>query len=213
MMSRLLNTLKMAGLFVSLACSLSLIPSAWAQAPAPGPQARPRPGNQMVQRPAMQWQGRRLGRQAMMRPEMIRQLLRNPEVLKRFGITDDQRKKLEDILFNTEKTGIEAQAVMQVRRLELRHLLQADNPDRGAIDKKLQEVSQAQTALVRARLNELLDARSVFSKDQLEKIREAAANLRRPMQRRTMQGQGQFPGRRREGAAPFTPAPPLPPGK
>jgi len=212
-MSRLLNILKMAGPFVSLACSLSLVPPARAQSAAPEPQAGPRPRNQMIQRPAMQWQGRRLDGQAMMRPEMIRRLLRNPEVLKRFGITDDQRKKLEDILFNTEKTGIEARATVQVRRLELRHLLEADNPDRGAIDKKLQEASQAETALLRARLNGLLDARSVLSKDQLEKIREAVANLRSPMGRRRMQGQGQPAGRRREGAAPAPPAPPLPPGK
>jgi len=212
-MSRLLNILKMAGLFVSLSCSLLLVPSARGQSAAPEPQAGPRPRNQMIQRPAVQWQGGRLDGQAMMRPEMIHQLLRNPEVLKRFGITDDQRKKLEDILFNIEKTGIEARATVQVRRLELRHLLEADNPDRGAIDKKLQEASQAQTALLRARLNALLDARSVFSKDQLEKIREAAANLRSPMGRRRMQAQGQSAGRRRESAAPAPPAAPLPAGK
>jgi len=212
-MCRLLNILKMAGFFVSLSCSLLLVPSARAQSAAPEPQAGPRPRNQRIQRPAMQWQGRRLDGQAMMRPEMIRQLLRNPEVLKRFGITDDQRKKLEDILFNIEKTGIEARATVQVRRLELRHLLEADNPDRGAIDKKLQEASQAQTALLRARLNALLDARSVFSKDQLEKLREAVANLRSPMGGRRMQGQGQPAGRRRESAAPAPPAAPLPAGK
>ena len=132
-------------------------------------------------------------------------MLRRPEVQKELGITDEQRKKLEDLAFNVEKAAILGRAAMQVSWLELSRLESAENPDRAAIDKKIQEISQAQASLMRAEINARLDVRTLLTKEQREKLqnlaRNRAANNRMPMR----------PGQMRMRPGQNPTAPPKPP--
>lgn len=191
-MKLLRNHLNMTVL-LCIGCLFVLAPIAFAQdAPQqdqPGPAMqgmRPPGGPGMgLRRPGMGVRGPQ-----MMRREILMHLLRDTEAQKQLNITEEQRKKMEDIVFNNQKAGIQDRANLQVRRLELQRLMQADTPDRAAIDKKLQEVTQAQAALERARINAALDFRAVLTKEQRDKIREAEQKRIRPMQeQRTMQQQ------------------------
>jgi len=133
-------------------------------------------------------------------------ILRRPEIQKELGITEEQRKKLEEIGFNSSKTGIQQRATLQVLRLELGRLMQADTPDRAAIDKKIQEISQAQSAQMRTMVNSRLDIQSVLTKEQREKIK----NLRQS--RMGMRMQQMRPEGLRRQPAPAKPNPrPAPP--
>jgi Spy/CpxP family protein refolding chaperone len=134
-------------------------------------------------------------------------MLRRPDVQKELGITDEQRKKLEDLAFNAEKAAIQGRAGMQVAWLELARIESAENPDRAAIDKKIQEISQAQASLMRAEINARLDVRSLLTKEQREKLQNLARNraANNPMPMRP----GQM--RTRPGQSPT--APPKPPGE
>lgn len=148
------------------------------------------------------------------------QLLRSPQFQKELGLTEEQQQKLKDIGFNTAKAGIQQSAELRVRRLELARLMEAENPDRAAIDKKLQEISQAQAALSRSRINALLDGRAVLTAEQRAKVKEL-------LQKRAGQGFGvrwmqergpgaggpPRPARRhhRRAAPPPPPPPPAPP--
>jgi Spy/CpxP family protein refolding chaperone len=142
----------------------------------------------------------------------ISELLRRPDIQKELGITDEQRKKLEDLAFNNAKMAIQARANLQVHRMELERLMHSDNPDRSAIEKKIQEISQAQTALMRGMINTSLEERSILTKEQRDKIREGLQKeMGKRMQRMgTERGTPGGPGRR-EGSPPPPPPPPRPP--
>lgn len=108
-----------------------------------------------------------------------------PAVLKELAITAEQRQKLEDIRFNTEKESIQRRAAMQVRRMELQRLVDADNPDRAAVDRTIQEVAQEEAAIMRATINARLNAKAVLSAEQrakLVQLRQNRLDRNRPLQ-------------------------------
>ena len=92
-------------------------------------------------------------------------------------------------------------------RLELARLESAENPDRTAIDKKIQEISQGQASLMRAEINARLDVRSLLTKEQREKLLNLAGNraANNPMPMR--------PGQMRTSPGQSPTAPPKPPGE
>ena len=129
-------------------------------------------------------------------PGGIAGLLRLPQVQKELGITDEQRRKLEEIGFNTARTSIQQRATLDVLRLELERMKGADAPDRAAIDKKIQEIGQAEAALMRTRVNAELDVRGALTKEQRDKIAQGLEKMRR--------------NRMQESAGPEGPMPPVP---
>jgi Spy/CpxP family protein refolding chaperone len=160
-----------------------------------------------MQRPGMQSRGMRgPNGPGMGQRDLIAELLQ-PEVQKELAITAGQRQKLEDIRFNREKESIQHRAALQIQRLELSRLIGSENPDRPAIDKKIQEVAQEETALMRASINARLDSRAVLTAQQRAKLAQFAQNrMRRP------QASGMRPGQAR-GKAPVPAAPAKPPEK
>jgi Spy/CpxP family protein refolding chaperone len=111
-------------------------------------------------------------------PPGLDPLLRNAQVQKELGITSEQRQKLQDIGFESAKAGIQAKASAEVLKLELDRLIGMENPDKAAIDKKLQEISQAQTAMMRANIMARLDERNVLTKEQRARLPEVIQKLR-----------------------------------
>jgi Spy/CpxP family protein refolding chaperone len=149
------------------------------------------PGMRMANGPRMM-QGRPDGGPGNPIAEILR-----PEVQKELAITFEQRQKLEDIRFNTEKESIQRGAASQVLRMELQRLAEADNPDRAAVDKKIQEVAQEEAALMKASINATLNAKAVLTAEQRAKLTQFRQNRREA--NRPPQGQG--------GAQPGQPAP------
>ncbi|HTY63155.1 MAG TPA: periplasmic heavy metal sensor [Acidobacteriota bacterium] len=120
--------------------------------------------------------------------------LMRPDVQKELGITAEQRQKLEDIRFNSEKESIQHNSALRIHRMELSRLTDAENPDRAAIDKKIQEIGQEETAMMRSSINARLNARSLLTAEQRTKL----AQLRQSRSQR-----GRMPGA--EGRAPGRP--------
>ncbi|MBI4444572.1 MAG: periplasmic heavy metal sensor [Acidobacteria bacterium] len=116
-------------------------------------------------------QARRARRGDQRRGDLLR-ILHDPRMRTELGLTDDQVKKLEEIAFNTPKSLIQHSSDLRVRQLELGRLTTAENPDKSAIDRKLQEVAQAQSALSRARIYGLIDARAVLTAEQRSKLQD-----------------------------------------
>lgn len=100
--------------------------------------------------------------------------LRDPDVRKQVGITDDQFAKIRQQESDFRKTQIRDRADLQVKRIDLRELLSADKPDRAAIDSKLQEISASQLALQKAAVDYRLDIRDAITPAQRDKLRELA---------------------------------------
>jgi Spy/CpxP family protein refolding chaperone len=118
-----------------------------------------------------------------MRPRDSMPDLLNPEVQKELAITAEQRQKLADIRFNVEKESIQHRSALQIQRLELSRLIGFDNPDRTAVDKKIQEIAQEEAALMRSTINARLNTRAALTAEQrakLEQLRQRRMGAPRP---------------------------------
>ena len=123
------------------------------------------------------------------------------------GLTDDQVTRLRQITVETEKTAIKTKADLAVRRIELRELLKADNPDQDTVMKKVQEVSALSGQLMQQHVHALLTTKTILTPEQQKKIREFRANHRMGP---GMEGQGMRA--RRPGMQGGQGRPPMPPG-
>ena len=140
--------------------------------------------------------------------ERLLAMLDNDRVKAALGLTDEQTTRLRQITVETEKTTIKTEADLAVRRIELRELLKADNPDQNTVMKKVQEVSALTGQLMQQHVQALLSAKTVLTPEQQKKIREFHANQR--WGHPGMQGMGArrpgMPGG--QGRPPMQPPPP-----
>ena len=138
--------------------------------------------------------------------ERLLAMLNSDRAKAALGLTDDQATRLRQITVETEKAAIKTKADLAVRGIELRELLQADNPDRDTVMKKVQEVSDLTGQLMQQHVQALLSAKTILTPEQQKKIREFRANHR--MGQPGMQGMGA----RHPGMPGGQGRPPMPPG-
>jgi Spy/CpxP family protein refolding chaperone len=103
---------------------------------------------------------------------ILERFLRDPDIRKQAGITDDQVAKIRQQESEFRKAEIRNRADLEVKRIDLKDLLESDKPDRAAIDNKLQEISASQMALEKAAIDHRLDLRDAITPAQREKIRQ-----------------------------------------
>lgn len=120
--------------------------------------------------------------------------LRDPDIRKQVGITDDQFAKIRQQESDFRKSEVRERADLEVKRIDLRELLSADKPDRSAIDGKLQEISTAQLALEKSAVDHRLDMRDAITPEQRDKLRQLTRD--RWQQHRGGPGGPQAMGRR-----------------
>ena len=147
-------------------------------------------------------------------------MLDNERVRTTLGLSDEQASRLRQVMVDAQKAGLKTRADLGVRRIELRELLRADQPDRDAVMKKVQEISELRGQLMKQRIDSLLASKAILTPEQQQKMR--AFMRRRAGERfRTSEGFGGregFRGRRmferrlpREPMSPENPAVPTPP--
>ena len=100
----------------------------------------------------------------------------NPRVRQYLGLTDDQVKRLHGIAVDAEKASIQNRADLELRHLELRELLRADNPDHDAIMQKLDEANALQGKMEKQHVETMLSARGVLTPDQIKKVKTFMEN-------------------------------------
>jgi Spy/CpxP family protein refolding chaperone len=98
--------------------------------------------------------------------------LRDPQIRQQLGISDQQATKLEQDITNFRKARIQDRANLEIQRIDLQNLLAADNPDRAAVDSKLQQVSAAQLALEKSAVDFAVTLKQEISPEQRQKIRQ-----------------------------------------
>ncbi|MGB7280998.1 MAG: periplasmic heavy metal sensor [Candidatus Acidiferrum sp.] len=114
-------------------------------------------------------------------------LLNDPAVRQQVGITEEQVAAIRKQASDFRKAEIRDRADLQVKRIDLRDLLAAEKPDRAAINAKLQEISTAQLAVAKSRIDFRLNMRDAITPAQREKLRQLMSD-------RWQRGRG--PGRR-----------------
>jgi Spy/CpxP family protein refolding chaperone len=135
-------------------------------------------------------------------------LLRNSTVRQQLSISDQQETKLEGLLTDFRKALIQDRANLAVQRIDLESLLAAENPDRAAINRKLQQVGAAQLTLEKSAVDFALNVKQELTPEQRQKIRQflrkgresrsqgmrgGARSERRNYRRGGMRGQGAQP--------------------
>lgn len=126
----------------------------------------------------------------------------NPRVVAELKLTDTQRKAMDQILFQHREQLIDLQANLEKANLGMEPLMNANQPDKTAIDAQIDKVVQARSSLERADARFLLALRMQLTPEQWKQVRDLRARrmmMRRgPMQqwrwRQQPDGQFQPPG-------------------
>ena len=103
---------------------------------------------------------------------MLARLANNPTFRERIGMTQEQAQKIRTETFDFQKAEIRNRADVQVKKLELRELLSGQNPDRAAINSKLEQISAARLAQAKASVDFHLDMRAALTPDQKLKLQQ-----------------------------------------
>jgi len=96
----------------------------------------------------------------------------NPEMREKLGLTAEQVGKINQQSSEFRKTSIRTRADLEVKRVELGDLMRADNSDRAAIDRKLDEIGAARVAQMKAELHYRLAMREVLTPEQRKKLQK-----------------------------------------
>jgi len=83
----------------------------------------------------------------------LSRVLNDPAIREQLGVTAEQVAKIRQQESDFRKAEIRNRADLEVKRIDLNDLLAADKPDRAAIDSKLQEISTAQLAVEKSRID------------------------------------------------------------
>lgn len=122
-------------------------------------------------------------------------------------LTDEQKKEMEKMRFDMAKQAIDRQAKIKTARVEVAQLFRADNPDKAAIEKKINEIAQLQAQGKLAHVNHWFAVNKILTPDQqkiwkhmlgqtvamkMNRMHQMRQNFQRPAIR------GQMMGRMRE---------------
>jgi Spy/CpxP family protein refolding chaperone len=95
----------------------------------------------------------------------------DPEFIKKFGLSDDQQKKMDDI-FNTSRLKLIDQfAAVQKEEAIMEPLVAADPPDEGKLLAQIDRVAQARAELEKANARMLLGIRRQLTHEQFLKLK------------------------------------------
>src|SRR5579862_4683869 len=150
------NNVKHSAVLLSLASLLSLAPaaSAFAQDFHGGPGAPPMERSFRAGGAGRWWD--------------------NPNVAQQVGITDDQKKKMDDIFQQHKLKLIDLKAAVEKQEAIMEPLIQADQPDEAKILSQIDAIAQARAELEKANARMLFGIRTVLTPDQWKKLRAMA---------------------------------------
>jgi periplasmic protein CpxP/Spy len=114
----------------------------------------------------------------------------NPQVAQQLGLTDAQKKQMDDILQQSKLQLIDLNAALEKQEVILRPMIQADQPDEQKVLNQIDAVAQARANLEKANARMLFAIRRVLTPDQWKKVQTMAQN------RRAMMGRGMRSGHR-----------------
>lgn len=136
-----------------------------------------------------QMRSRRMnGRRGPMAGMFLARMVNDPHFRQRLGITDEQAQKIRQQTTEFRTSHIRSRADVQVGQVQLRALLAAQNPDRAAIDQKLEQISAAQLTERKQQVDYMLALRDALTPEQRQKLQDMRwAPMRRGMRTRSPQ--------------------------
>jgi periplasmic protein CpxP/Spy len=94
----------------------------------------------------------------------------NPRVSAQIGLTDDQKKKMDDISQQHRLKIIDLDASLKKQEAIMQPLIQADQPDEGKILSQIDAIASARAELEKDRARMLFSIRQTLTPDQWKKL-------------------------------------------
>lgn len=94
----------------------------------------------------------------------------NPRIAQQIGLTDDQKKKMDDIFEQHRLQLVDLNAALEKDEIILHPLLQADQLDEQKILSQIDTIAQARAELEKAHARMLFGIRKVLTPDQWKKL-------------------------------------------
>lgn len=135
----------------------------------------------------------------------------NPEMAQKLGITDQQKKQMDDIFLQHRLKLIDLNANLEKQETLLHPMIEADQPDETKILAQIDAVAQARADLEKANARMLFDLRKTLTPDQWEKLKAMREEHRPGAMMRDRRGPGGQNMWRNHQKGPDGAAPPPPP--
>ncbi len=127
------------------------------------------------QKPGADW-GRRGGVGRVAGRLGVLRTLTDPDVRDRLGLSAAQRESLDALLFESAKRAVRLQSDLKSLRLEMLEQMRTDQPERAALEAKIDEIGAVRSNLARMRLDAFFQIRELLTPEQRDLLRE---NLRK----------------------------------
>lgn len=124
----------------------------------------------------------------------------NADTAQQVGITDDQKKQMDDIFQQHRLQLIDLNAALQKQEVMLHPLIEADQPDEAKVLSQIDAIAQARADLEKANARMLFDIRKTLTPEQWQKLKTISQNRRSQWQGRSQRWRG--PGTPNGPAAP-----------
>jgi Spy/CpxP family protein refolding chaperone len=106
--------------------------------------------------------------------------------IEKLNLTDEQKKDVEKIHFETQKQTIAQTAKIATSKVELHQLLKADVPDKSAIEKKLNEIADQGVQLHMIKINSWFAINKFLNPEQQKQWKNVLEQGPKMMKRRMM---------------------------
>ena len=115
--------------------------------------------------------GRREQRREMDQNAMLGKALRHPRVAEKLGLTQAQRRAIDERLASLEEAQIALRSELEKAALKQARLMMAEKLDEAALMAVVEETGRIHTEMAKLRIQHLLFMRQTLTPDQVEKAR------------------------------------------
>ena len=127
----------------------------------------------------------RMGRGPMMRPgRALGRMDMLGRLADRLDLSEEQRDEIKDVLTAHQKDMIQKKADRELAEVQLRELTMEDDPDLDAIEEQVKEIANLEAGMRYSRIKAMVDAKSVLTDEQKEKLKELQKDRPARMMRR-----------------------------
>jgi len=118
------------------------------------------------------------------------------KLIAQLKLSEEQKKDFDKIHVDMEKQQIDQKAKNETARVELRQLLKAENPDKSAIEKKMNEIADLEVQMRMVKINFWFDINKLLTPEQQKTWKnalEAGPEMKQKMMKHRGMEKGHMP--------------------
>ena len=123
-------------------------------------------------------------------------------MLEQLNLNDQQQEQMEKLRADNHRAQVQTRSKIELARIDLRELYNAEKTDRSAIEKKLKEISDLQHQLKLNHLNHFFAVNNILTPEQQKiwkkHIGGMGDQVRERVMRRMGRGMGRYPADRQD---------------